>query len=100
MPTSVLINFRCILLVVGLSYVTGKGFLQILRNIMSNLEQETVSNCSISPWQNISCHHEIVFKRITHKVCIFFWRVAFSWHPPVFFSSDFGHVTPPNFKET
>ena len=25
----------------------------------------------------------------------FFWRVAFSWHPPVFFSSYFGHVTPP-----
>ena len=25
----------------------------------------------------------------------FFQRVAFSWHPPVFFSSDCGHVTPP-----
>ena len=24
----------------------------------------------------------------------FFCRVAFSWHPPVFFSSDLGHVTP------
>ena len=39
-------------------------------------------------------YHEIVFKRITHKFCIF-CRVAFSWHPPVFFSSDLGHVTPP-----
>ena len=25
----------------------------------------------------------------------YFWRVSFSWHPPVLFSSDFGHVTPP-----
>ena len=38
--------------------------------------------------------HEIVFKRIIHRVK-FLKRVAFWRHPPSFFSSDFGHVTPP-----
>ena len=38
--------------------------------------------------------HEIVFKLITHRVK-FLKRVAFWRHPPSFFSSDFGHVTPP-----
>ena len=50
--------------------------------------------CWMWSWQCVVMYHEIVFKRITHKFCIF-CRVAFSWHPPVFFSSDLGHVTPP-----
>ena len=42
----------------------------------------------------VSYRHEIVFKRITHRVK-FLKRVVFWRHPPSFFSSDFGDVTPP-----
>ena len=40
-------------------------------------------------------YHEIVLNVLLTRFAGFFWRVAFSWHPPVFFSSDFGHVTTP-----